>query len=511
MESSIHIELGVNPLGGSYMLATILNSINNFFWNIPFISFVLLVGLYFMIGSKFFSIIHFGHILNHTIFSATDIKKEKKAGTVSPFEAVCIAIGGSVGVGCIGGVATAVATGGPGAVFWMWIWAFFGMMIKCVETSLSVYYRTKNERGEYYGGSTYFIEKGIGHQMHHPKLGKYLAIAFGIGFVAQFLGGSQVYTIAEILNKSFGINMILVTLIYSAFLFYIIFKGVPRIAAFATKIVPLMCVLVVIGGVIIIVINYQAIPSTLYMIFHDAFTGTAATGGFAGAAVTKVIGDGLARSMNANEAGQGSAPFIYGSANTIHPIRQGLWGSFDVFVNTIVVCSITALAVLTTGVWNSGFTGATLTITAFEHVFGQGGDIFLGIIALLFGITTTSGWFTYYVAVINHGFRCKPQLRDTLIKTLKFIYPLPNIIIVTSIVLTGNGPDTFWTIVNITLIAPIFTNLLALVILRHKFWELLKDYKARIGQIDPNFHVFYEDDPNVFAKEEALRKSIQNS
>lgn len=495
------------------MLAHILNSINDFFWDIPFLTFVVGIGLYFFIKSRLFPVVHFGHILRHTVFSSKKEQTTKEKGTVSPFEAACIAIGGSVGVGCIGGVATAVATGGPGAVFWMWVWAFCGMMIKCVETALSCHFRSRNEKGEYYGGATYFIEKGIGRQMHHAKFAKGLAIAFGIGFVAQFLGGSQVFTIAEILNKSFGMNMIVVTLIYSAFLFYIIFRGVPRIAAFATKVVPLMCVLVVLGGLVIIAINYQVIPDVLYSIFHDAFTGTAATGGFTGAAVAKVIGDGVARSINSNEAGQGSSPFIYGSADTVHPVRQGLWGSFDVFVNTIVVCTITALVVLSTGAWSTGVKRATLTINAYESVFGYGGDIFLGIIALLFGLTTTTGWFAYYVSVINHGLRKKPHLRDRIISIFRYIYPLPNIIIVSSIVLTGNGPELFWTIVNITLIAPVFTNLLALFILRNKFWQLFKDYKARymgVGTVDPNFYVFYEDDPEAYRQEEAIRREVRN-
>ena len=494
------------------MLADVLNAINNYLWNIPFIIFVIVIGLYFTVRSGFFTVCHFGHIFSHTIFSRGE-GSEKKAGTVSPIEAACIAIGGSVGVGCIGGVATAVATGGPGAVFWMWVWAFFGMTVKCVETTLSCHYRSRNEKGDYYGGSTYFIEKGIGRQKHHPVFAKYLAIAFGIGFISNFLSGSQVYTIAEILNKSFGFDMLAVAVVYAVFLFYIIFRGVPRVAAFATKVVPFMCLLVVIGGLIIVAVNYQVVPHVIYMIFHDAFTGTAATGGFAGAAVTKVIGDGLARSINANEAGQGSAPFIYGSADTVHPVRQGLWGSFDVFVNTMVVCSVTALAVLTTGVWSTGITGATLTMDAFQSVFGIYGNVFLGIIAVLFGLTTTSGWFTYYVALISHGFRTRPRVRDGVILALKIIYPIQHIVVVALIVLTGNTADMFWTIVNILIIAPVFTNLLALFILRNKFWELFKDYKARymgIGKVDPNFYVFYEDDPEAFAIEEGIRQKVRD-
>lgn len=495
------------------MLEHTLNAINDFFWSIPFIAFVIFVGAYFTIGSKFFTLVHFGHIIKHTFMSMfRKDAHEKSSGHVSPFEAICVSVGGNVGMGTIGGVTTAVATGGPGAVFWMWLWAFFGMMVKMVETTLGCYYRSRNERGEYYGGGTYMLEKGIAHELHHRKFGTILAVLFGVGFVAQFLGGSQVYTISEILNTSFGINQMLVTVLYTALLYYVIYHGIPGVAKFEKYATPFKCLLYLVGCFFLIVFNYQNIPHMFYLIFHDAFTGTAAVGGFAGATIAKVIGDGVARSINANEAGQGSSPFIYGSADTAHPVRQALWASFDVFVNTMIVCSLTALCVIATGVWDSGIKGASLSIAAFETAFGFGGDIFLGIVAILFGITVTSGWFTFYVAVINHGFRSHPILRDRLIKIFKLVYPIPNLIIVGSIVYTGNGPDLFWTIVNITLIAPVATNLLGLFVLRKKFWALFKDYKARymgIGEVDPNFYVFYEDDPNVFNREEAIRRKAR--
>jgi AGCS family alanine or glycine:cation symporter len=483
-------------------------------WGLPFLFFVIAVGLYFTFGSGLFTVAHFNHIMKNTIGSVIGKNKEKKntnAGQVSSFEAVCIAIGGCVGCGNIGGVATAIAVGGPGAVFWMWLWAICGMMVKMVETALGCHYRSKNERGEYFGGSTYFMEKGIGREMG-IKAGYGLAFAFGIGFVAQFLGGSQAYTISEVINKSFGVNMILSTLIYSAILFYIIWKGTPRVAKFATRAVPFMTTLFIIGGLGVIIANIQNVPSVFVAIFHDAFTGTAAVGGFTGAGISLVMRSGVARSINSNEAGQGSSPFIHGSANTIHPIRQGLWGSFEVFADTVIVCSITALAILCAGEWVTGQAGATLTIISYESVYGRFGSVFIGIMCGLFGITTTAGWYTYYVAVINHALRYKPIARDKVLKIFKFVFPLPNIIIVSSIVLTGNGPELFWTIVDITLVVPVFTNLLALVVLRKKFWELLKDYKARhmgIGTVDPNFNVFYEDDPKIAEEEEKIREKMR--
>lgn len=376
-----------------------------------------------MWASKFFPIIHFFHILNCTIFSILKRKSKqelnsKQDGTISPIEAVCIAIGGSVGCTAIGGVATAIAVGGPGAVFWMWAWAFLGMIIKCVETALGCYYRYRNEQGEYYGGSVYFIADGIGKDQGHPLVGKILSVLFSFGFVSQFLGGSQVFTVAEILQESFGFDMIIVTLFYSAALFYIIFKGVPRIASFALRIVPIMCTIFILAGLGIILIHIDALPAAFYRIVVDAFHGSAAVGGFLGSTLVKTINEGLARSINSNEAGQGSSPLIYGSADTIHPVRQGLWGSFDVFINTIVISSITALSVLVTDTWTSGVYGATLTINAYESVYGQWGSILIGFIAILFGLTTTSGWFSYYISIIQYVF--KNILREE-IKSLKFL------------------------------------------------------------------------------------------
>ena len=484
-------------------------------WSYPFIIFVLLIGTYFFFGSGVFTLRHFGHIMHYTfgqVLNKTGSETKSGEGHVSPFEAACIAIGGCVGSGNIAGVATAIATGGPGAVFWLEVWAFFGMMVKCVEVTLAVHYRGKNEKGEYYGGTTYMMEKGFGRQMGHMKFAMVVAVIFAIGFICQFLGGSQAYSISEVLNRSFGIDMMLVTVLYSFILYYVIWKGTPRIAKLATKLVPFMCVIYLCGGLVLIIANYQQVPAMITAIFRDAFTGTAAAGGFAGCAVQQAISKGLSRSINSNEAGQGSSPLIHGSANTIHPVREGLWGAFEVFTDTIIVCTITAIAVLCTGKWSEGFTGATLTIEAFSSVFGRGGEVYIGIMMALFGITTTAGWFTYYISVIKWLFRKQPVLRDKLCYLFKFVFPIPNLIIVWSITKGGYSADLFWAIVDVSLLIPVFSNLLAIFLLRKKFWELLKDYKARymgIGVVDPNFYVFYEDDPKVFAEEEKVRAELK--
>ncbi|MCJ7855713.1 alanine:cation symporter family protein [Lachnospiraceae bacterium NSJ-143] len=204
---------------------------------------------------------------------------------------------------------------------------------------------------------------------------------------------------------------------------------------------------------------------------------------------------------------------MHSSANTVHPVRQGLWGAFEVFVDTLVVCSVTAIAVLCTGVWSNGTTGATLTMAAFETSYGAVGRVFMGIMAILFGLTTTAGWYTYYVTVIRHLLRKRPSLRDKIIQIFKVLFPCMNIIIVGYITMSGNDANLFWSLVSCVLAIPVFTNLVALVILRGKFWEIFKDYKARylgIGKVDPNFHVFYEDDKNIKAQEELIRKGVEH-
>ncbi|MDD5922030.1 MAG: amino acid carrier protein [Eubacteriales bacterium] len=495
-------------------MAEVLNTIDGFLWGMPFIIFVLVIGLYYTIRGKFFPITHFGYIMKNTIgtmFGKNKQKQEVAEGRISSFAAVAIAIGGTVGMGNIGGVATAVATGGPGAVFWMILWAFFGMMIKMVEVTLGCYYRNIDDDGAYYGGSTFMIEKGIDWD-RGKHYGVVLAMGFSIALFISWLAGSQAYTISEALNVSFGINPIAFVLVYSVFIFYVTYKGTTRIGNFASKIVPFMCFAFIVGGVLMIIVNYKSIPWVIYHIFRDAFTGTAAAGGFAGAGVSVVIRSGIARSMNSNEAGQGTSPFVHGSADVDHPMKQGLWGAFEVFIDTIIVCNITAWAVLCTGEWNKGMAGATLTIAAYKATFGEAGVIFIGIMCILFGVTTTSAWYSYDIVNIRYMLRNHPVARDGLVKAWKFLFPLPNIIIVTTLTLHNYDATVFWAITDISLVLPIFFNLFSLFVMRNKFFEIFNDYKARymgIGTVNPDFKVFYEDEPGVMEREKAINVKHQ--
>ncbi len=493
-------------------------TINEFFdqlgsllWGTPFLVFTIVIGVYFTIASGGFSIFRLGHIFKNTFGTLTQKESGLKTeGHVSPWEAVCVAIGGCVGTGNISGVAAAIALGGPGALFWIWAWAFFGMTIKCAEVTLACYYRSKEKDGKFFGGPSYYMEKGIGHEKKW-KSGIILAWIFGTCFFVQWLMGSQAYAISEVLNVSFHIPQIPFVIVYSIFLFYIISNGVPKIAQTATKLVPVMCMLFILGGLGIIIMNYSVLPSVLKAVFTQAFTGSAAAGGFAGATIQTVMKAGVARSINSNEAGQGTSPMIHSAADTIHPVRQGLWSTMEVFVDTIVICSVTALAILCSGTWNSGLTSGTLTIAAFESNYGRLGTVFLGIVMALFGFTTTGGAYTYYTSLINHAFSKNLRLKNKITKFYTVIYSLPNILITCLIVLTGSSATLWWSLTDCVIAVPVFINLFSLFLLRGKYKELLTDYKARymgIGTVDPDFQVFYDTKASTEVEELANRLTV---
>lgn len=491
-----------------------INWLSSEMWGTPFLVFTIAIGIYFLFASKGFSFAHFGYIFKNTFGTMT--KKESKTkskGHISPWEAVCIAIGGCVGTGNISGVAAAIALGGPGALFWIWAWAFFGMTIKSVEVSLACYYRTKNPDGTYYGGPTYYMEKGIAKEKKRLKVGLILAWAFGLCYFIGWFQATMAYSISEVLNVTLKIPQIPLVAAYCAFLFYVLHKGLPRIAKIFSNVVPAMCVVYVLAGLGIIVLNAHALPGVLQAVFSQAFTGSAAAGGFAGATIQTVIRAGISRSINSNEAGQGLSPMIHAAADTIHPVRQGLWSTMEVFIDTIVICSITALAILCTGTWDSGLTSGTLTVAAFSSTYGQFGLILLGVIMFMFGFTTQGGAFTYYVTVINHALR-NFKYRDKVIKIYTDIFWVPSLVYTVIMVKTGSSPALMWACADIVLALPVFINLFSLFLLRGKYKELLKDYKAKymgIGEVDPNFKEFYDTEPSEEAKETArqLQAEVQ--
>ena len=489
-----------------------LDWLNGILWGVPLIALMLLTGLYFTIRSGFFQFRHFGWILKHTVGTITqkntNVSEDKKA--ISPFEAICTAVGGTVGFGNIAGVATAVASGGPGAVLWMWLTSCLGLILKQVEVTLGCYYRGTNSNGEKYGGPTYYMQKGLGEKRHWGNAWKILAVIFGIGIFSTFFITSSNLTASEVVAGAFNFNgvsvcgyfidgRIVVGTLLCILTYVITSGGIKGVASIFSKLVPFMSIAYILMGLLMIIVNIQAVPAAISAIFTNAFTGTAAIGGFAGAAVSKIVQTGMARAVYSNEAGWGTSPMIHSSADTPHPVEQGLWGSFEVFFDTFVVCSITALSVILSGVWTDGLTGGALALSAFSKSFGSAGSILLAIIMIIFTVTTSGGWFTYYLAILEHINMKKSRFSEFLIKAFYAIRALPGLLWTIYLVHAQNT-GFIWTVVDITSAIPTFVNVFVILMLSNDYFRLLKDYKARymgVGEVDPDMALFYEDTQKV--------------
>lgn len=467
-----------------------------YLWGFPLVLIVLAIGLFYTFRSGFFQFRFFSHafkVFAEKIFKKSD---EGEDGQISALEALSVAVGATVGVGNIGGVATAIAVGGPGAVFWLWVAGILGQIIKMVEVSLAVYYRSKNKDEEYYGGPTYYMFKGLAIEKGFKTLSKILAFIFIFGFGVGFFLTIQNYTVSEAISTTFNINMIWVSVVYTILLYIMIGGGLKSLSNIAGKMVPFMVLFYIIGGLFIIGKYYYKIPEVFMMIFNGAFNGTAAFGGFAGATFAVAIKNGMARAVYSNEAGWGSSPMIHASAKTDHPIRQGILGVFEVFVDTIVILTITSFVILLTGQWSSGLDGAELTLSAFEKGVGIYGRYILAIAVLLFGVTTSSGIYAQIEVLLRYVLGEGRKAEKAILTFYKWAYPIPGLILVIIAVRIGMPGSQVWLFADMSTALPIFANLVTILLLSKKFIELLNDYKARylgIGQIDPDFKVFYEE------------------
>lgn len=466
----------------------------DYLWGLPLIIIILGAGAYFTIRTGFFQFRYLFYALKQSwgrMFS----KDTDADGVISSLEAVSIAIGTTVGVGNIGGVATAVALGGPGAIFWMWVAGIFGMLIKMIEITLAVYYRSRNEDGSAYGGPNYYMQKGIGEEKKMNKLYKVLSFLFAFGFMIGFFINIQIYTVSEAIANTFGMSYLTVGIIFTILLYILIAGGLPSLGRTASKIVPFMVLFYLGGGLFIILKNFTEIPHAFALIFGNAFTGTAAAGGFAGAAFSQAVKVGMSRSVFSNEAGWGTSPMIHASARVDHPVKQSMLGVFEVFVDTILVCSITALVIITTGQWSSGLDGATLTLSAFEVGMGTPARIIVSFGVFLFGLTTSSGLYAQMEVIVRFIVGDNKK-KDLLLNLYKWLYPLPSLGLVVIAVYFGLPGQAVWLFSDASTAFPIFANMLALIMLFPVFLDLLKDYKARhmgIGKVDPDFKLFYED------------------
>jgi AGCS family alanine or glycine:cation symporter len=375
-----------------------LNATSGVIWGPMMLTFLVGVGIYLTVGLRAITWRRLGYSLRLLWQSRSSASDDK--GDISPFQALMTALSATVGSGNIAGVATAIYLGGPGAVFWMWVTALFGIASKYGEAVLAVHFREVDELGNHVGGPMYYIKNGLG-----PRW-RWLAVLFSMfGALAAFGIGNtvQANTVAAAVRSSLHLPMWVSGLVMAIFTGAVIIGGVRRLGAVAATLVPFMAISYIAGALIIILLNVEQVPTALMTIIHHAFTRTAAAGGFAGATVLMSIHFGVARGLFSNEAGLGSAPIAHAAAKTKDPVHQGLIAMLGTFIDTIVVCTMTALVIILTGSWTSGQTGVALTSDAFNIGLAQGGGVVVTMALILFAFTTLLGW-SYY------GERCAEYL-----------------------------------------------------------------------------------------------------
>ncbi len=367
---------------------SILNKIDSFLWGAPLIILLIGTGIYLTLRLGFLQVAKLPLALK-LIFKA----ENKGKGEVSSFKSLCVALAATVGTGNIVGVATAVKMGGPGALFWMWVAAFFGMATKYAEGLLAIKYRSVDKNRNISGGPMYYIRKGMGEKY------KPLAIffAFATMLVAFFGIGTfpQVNAIIDSVNISFGVPKLATNIVLTVIVGLIIFGGLKNIAKVTSKLIPFMAIFYIGISFVIICMNITSVPDAIRLIVKDAFTGSAAVGGFAGSTIMMAMQSGVARGIFSNEAGLGSAPIAAAAAKTHYPSEQGLISMTGTFIDTIIVCSMTGLVLVLTGVWSGEYSGAAMTSAAFVQGFGNFGSILLTLSLVLFAFTTILGW-NYY-------------------------------------------------------------------------------------------------------------------
>lgn len=389
--------------------------LNGFIWGPYMLIFFLLVGAMFTIRTGFFQITQFKNWIDVTflnVFRDRKVLKTDDKHSISQFQSLCTALAATIGTGNIAGVATAIALGGPGAVFWMWLSAFLGMMTNYAENTLGIKYRYRNERGDWVGGAMIYIERGL-----HCK---WLAVIFSVFcFLASFGIGNmtQANSIASGLSDSFGVPAWITAVVVMFFVALVIVGGIKRIASVTEKIVPFMAVFYIVGGLVVIAMHADAVPAAFAMIFTEAFNFKAAGGGVLGYGIATAMKRGISRGVFSNEAGLGSSVMVHSASDVEEPVIQGMWGVFEVFADTIVVCTITCLTILTSGVYNmEGYlaaiaeggenavvSGTTLTANAFATVIPYG-DRFVAIAIMMFAFSTILGWSYYGERAVEYLF-----------------------------------------------------------------------------------------------------------
>jgi AGCS family alanine or glycine:cation symporter len=394
-------------------------------------------------------------------------RKSEGDGEIPPFQALMTAMSATVGTGNIAGVAAAIFIGGPGAIFWMWITALFGMATKYAEAVLAVKYRETDDLGRYVGGPMYYIKNGLGKNWH------WLGFLFALfGTVAAFGIGNMVQSnsVADALSSNFGVNTTTTGLVIAGLAALVILGGIKRIGTVASKLVPIMAILYIAGSLIIILSNISEVPAALGVIVDSAFNGHAAVGGFTGATIMMAIQFGIARGVFSNEAGLGSAPIAHAAAQTNNPVHQGMIGMLGTFIDTIIICTMTALVIIISGAWTSGETGASLSSMAYASSIPFG-EYIISLGLVVFAFTTILGW-SYY------GERCAEFIFGT-----KIILPYRLLWIVAVFVGASQKVNLIWILADVMNGFMAIPNLIALGLLSPIVFKITKEYFSQQDKV----------------------------
>lgn len=470
------------------------NALNEFVW--------VKVGLVILIGTGIlmtclngvFQIRYLKDWWKHTIGSVfkrgSRTRKNSEEGSVSQFQALCTALAATIGTGNIAGVASAIVIGGPGAVFWMWVAAFFGMMTSYSENVLGIYFRRKNAEGEWSGGAMYYLKEGLGRITGYERAGKILAVlfasfailaSFGIGNMGQInkivINMESAFFKDTSLGNAFGSTSwisVIIGLVLMVIGAVIIIGGLQRIAVVSERVVPFMACAYILGALVIFCAHIDRVGAVFASIFRFAFGVKAVTGGVAGIAIKEVVTAGCKRGVFSNEAGLGSSVMVNSNSNVVEPARQGMWGIFEVFMDTFVVCTMTAVVVLSsgyidldTGMPLEGVNDATLVAQAFENVFGRAGEMFVAVAVLLFAFTTVLGWSHYGAKCVEYLF----GLKATKVYRIIFVLMIMSGAIMTSTI-AWDISDTF----NGLMMIP---NLIGVISLSPVVIAITRNYIAR--------------------------------
>ena len=414
-------------------MENIINAINNvlsFTYDniLSILMMVLLIsaGLFLSCKTKFLQFRRFGYVLKNTVGSLfnKNLHRQDK-GSVSPFQAVTTALAGTIGTGSIAGIATALVLGGPGAVFWMWISALLGMVTKYSEIVLALKFREKNENGAYVGGPMYYIRNGLGK--------KWLAALFAAFAMIACIGtgnATQSNSISGVLNMNFSIAPWITGVVLTVIVAVVIIGGVKRIAAVNEKLVPVMAVFFILASVFALIFNAEKIPAAFSLIFKEAFNFKSAFGGISGYSILSAMRYGVGRGVFSNEAGLGSAPIAHSASSAESPVKQGIWGIFEVFITTIVICTMSALVIITSGIYSDAYnagvapsvSGAALSSAAFDEALPYIGGFGIAVSTVFFALSTMLGWAYYGEASVGYLFKKHSKTAITVYRIIYVIF-----------------------------------------------------------------------------------------